>query len=78
MAVQDATAGAICEYAMQVHGVPVDARVLELDVDIEIVLVLELAGTVFEVLRATRLLVVLDGVKRQEQALEILDTEFAH
>jgi len=71
MAVQDATAGAICEYAMQVHGVPVDARVLELDVDIEIVLVLE-------VLRATRLLVVLDGVKRQEQALEILDTEFAH
>ena len=75
---QDATAGAICEYAVQVHGVPVDALVLELDVDNESILVLELAETVFEVLRATRLLIVLDGVKRQEQALETLDTTFPH
>lgn len=77
MAVQDATAGAICEKTVAVHGVP------ELDV---VVLELEVVGVVDTVLELEVGVKVgvelLDGlvaaVKRQEQAVETLDTEYEH
>jgi hypothetical protein len=94
MAVQDATAGAICEKAVAVHGVlELDVVVLELEVELvedgalELV-VLEVVGVVETVVEVeldvvgnvgVELLVgLVAAVKRQEQAVETLDGMYEH
>jgi hypothetical protein len=79
MAVQDATAGAICEKAVQVHGVPKDDAVLELELD-EVVedTVLELELDEVVNVGAKLLDELGAAVKRHEQAVETLETLSEH
>jgi hypothetical protein len=92
MAVQDATAGAICEKAVQVHGVPEletvepPAEDVLLEVDEGTLAVVELlvglGDVVLDVVVVDARVELLDGlgagVNRQEQAVETLETRFEH
>jgi hypothetical protein len=78
MAVQDATAGAICEKTVAVHSVPEADAVLELElaeivedtVELELDEVVNVGATLMDELVA--------AVNRQEQAVETLDTSSEH